>query len=205
MGASLLITFRETFEASLVISVILAYLHRTNNMDKDRIVWSGVAAGIFLSMVFAFGLNQWMDQLDEEAHEIVETVIMLVAAGLILWTVAWMTKAGKSMRGHIEAKIQTHLSSAAMTGLFSLALLTVLREGAETVIFLTAAWSGIQSMGQSSGAVLGIVLAIIVGFALFQGMMKWFSIKWFFRLTSIFLFLFALHLAWEALEELIVG
>jgi high-affinity iron transporter len=109
------------------------------------------------------------------------------------------------MRGHIEAKIQTHLSSAAMTGLFSLALLTVLREGAETVIFLTAAWSGIQSMGQSSGAVLGIVLAIIVGFALFQGMMKWFSIKWFFRLTSIFLFLFALHLAWEALEELIVG
>lgn len=204
MGASLLITFRETFEASLVIAIVLAYLHRTENIDKEKIVWGGVIAGALLSIVFAFGLNAWLDSLNEEAHEVVENVIMLVAAGLILWMVIWMARAGKTMRGHIESKVQMHLSGAAMTGLFTLSLLTVLREGAETVIFLTAAWTKAHDVSMTSAAILGVILAIAIGVLLFQGMLTWFPMKWFFRLTSILLFLFALHLSFEATEYLMM-
>ncbi len=204
MGASLLITFRETFEASFVIAIVLAYLHRTENIDKEKIVWGGVIAGALLSIVFAFGLNQWMDSLHGEVHEVMEAIIMLVAAALIVWTVVWMARAGKSIRGHIESKVQAHLTNTAMAGLFFLSMLTVLREGIETVIFLTALWSQVHDVAQSFGAVIGIVLAVLLGIFLFRGMMTWFPMKWFFRLTSILLFLFALHLSFEATEYLMM-
>ena len=50
---ALLITLRETLEASLIVGIMLAFLHRTQNRDRNPIIWAGVAAGILTSVVVA--------------------------------------------------------------------------------------------------------------------------------------------------------
>ncbi|NIS62623.1 MAG: high-affinity iron transporter, partial [Proteobacteria bacterium] len=54
MFSNMLITFRETLEAALVISVMLAFLNRTRQQTYKRYVWWGVLAGILASFGFAF-------------------------------------------------------------------------------------------------------------------------------------------------------
>jgi len=51
MGSSFLITLREGLEASLVISILLTYLAKTNRSDESRSVWLGTIAATIACLV----------------------------------------------------------------------------------------------------------------------------------------------------------
>ena len=53
MAAAALITLRETLEASLVVGIILAYLHHTQNRNHNVFVWLGVFVGVLASLILA--------------------------------------------------------------------------------------------------------------------------------------------------------
>ncbi|MFM7494596.1 MAG: FTR1 family protein, partial [Acidimicrobiaceae bacterium] len=51
MGSSFLITLREGLEASLVISILLTYLAKTNRRDETKSVWLGTIAATIACFV----------------------------------------------------------------------------------------------------------------------------------------------------------
>ncbi|MCB9808294.1 FTR1 family protein [Candidatus Peribacteria bacterium] len=203
MGTSLLITLRETFEASLIVGIMLAFLNRTQNREHNPVIWAGVGAGILTSLSIAAWILHIGASFEGEAEELYEGVMMLIAAGLILWMVTWLARNGKQMHAAIEQKMAFHLETGALLSLFLLVYTSVLREGLETVIFLQAAFFQSQSLTQNIGAIAGIVIAIGMAWLLFRGMLKWFPLGIFFKFSGILLTLFAISLIVEGVEELL--
>ncbi len=199
--ATLLITLRETLEASLIVGVMLAFLHRTQNREKNPVIWLGVAAGIMSSLVAAWFLLRLGASFSGRAEGIYEGTMMLAASALVLWMVVWLSRNGKNMQSAIERKMEVHLAAGALFSLFLLVYTSVLREGIETAIFLQAALLQSQSVSQHIGAITGMVLAIGIAWLLFRGMLRWFSLSKFFRYTGILLAIFAISLLAQGLQE----
>ena len=71
-------------------------------------------------------------------EDVFEGWIMLVAAFFVITMVIFMMKTGKKMKGEIEGKVGLLAGNDAWIGLFFFVFLMVLREGAETVLILSA-------------------------------------------------------------------
>jgi high-affinity iron transporter len=85
--------------------------------------------------------------------------------------------------------------------LFSLSFVAVVREGIETVLFLTAAAFSATAAQTLAGSVLGLVTAIVVGWLIFV-LGKELNVRVFFRATSVLLILFAAGLLAHGVHEL---
>lgn len=201
MLTALLITFRETLEASLVIGIILAYLKKSGNQRHYKYIWWAITCGILTSIIFAYLFNTLVGGFEGHAEQIYEGVTMLTAAALISWMIIWMLKQRSNLRQNIENKAEMHINQDHPLGLFFLVFVSVIREGIETVIFLQAA--SLQS-GQSNlllGGITGIIMAIVLSFLLFKGFAK-VPLRKFFTITSAMLILFAAGLVAHGVHEL---
>ena len=63
---------------------------------------------------------------------------MLGAAFFVVTMIIFMMRTGKRLKGEIEGKIGSLASRGSQTGVFLFVFLMVLREGAETVLILSA-------------------------------------------------------------------
>lgn len=200
--AALLITLRETLEASLVVGIMLAFLHRTQNRHRNPIIWAGVVAGVLTSALVGFLVLQIAGSFSGRGEKVYEGITMLIAAGLITWMVVWLATHGKHLKKALEEKIQIHLETGALVSLFFLVYTSILREGIETVIFLQAAFFQSSESSQHFGAIAGMLLAVAAAWLLFRGMIKWFSLSRFFQFTGILLMFFAAGLVAHGIHEL---
>lgn len=202
MIAALLITLRETLEASLVVGIILAYLEKTDNKKHGKWIWYAVLSGILASILFAYLFNTIGEGFTGQAEKLYEGVTMVLAAGLLTWMILWMLTQRKKIRENLENKVQAHMESDHPLGLFFLVFVSVIREGIETVIFLQAASkiSEESGMSQLTGGGLGIVIAIVLSYLLFKGM-KRIPLRKFFTATSVLLILFAAGLFAHGIHE----
>ncbi len=199
MTVSLLITFRETLEMTLIVGIVLAYLRKTEAPYLfHRSVWAGVFAAIIASTILAALFDRFLGGFGGRQEEIVDGILTLVAAVLLTWMIHWMRRQAH-IRQNLERKVEAHQTEQALFGLFLLVFASVLREGIETVIFLNAA----ASTGHSDlfGAMFGIILALLLGFLFFAGAHKM-HLRWFFRMTSSLLILFAAGLVAYGIHEL---
>ena len=202
MTASTIITLRETLEASLVVGIVLTYLHTVQQLDLRKYVWQGVVAGIAASIVVAVVIAITMGSFEGRAEGIYEGVLMISAAALITWMLLWMLEQKHMMRQSIEQKVDGHIQKKYPLGIFLLIFFSVLREGAETVIFLHAAYLQAQSAGmQLLGAVFGIALAIMISILFFRGAGH-LSMRRCFSITTVLLILFAAGLTAHGVHEL---
>ena len=199
MVPSFIITFRETLEAALVVGIALSYLARTKQTRYNRVVYSGVLAGAVASVIAAVLFDRLAGGFSGRAEEIFEGITMLVGALLLTTMILWMLRQ-RHVAQELENRVAAEVAQANVWGLFGLLAVSVLREGIETVIFLSAAAAG--SSGSSlSGAVVGIVAAVALGIAMFAGARR-ISLKAFFTVTSILLILFAAGLVAQGVHEL---
>lgn len=201
MIAALLITLRETLEASLVVGIILAYLNKTQNKKHGKFVWFGVLAGILLSVALAFIFNKYLGGFEGQAEKLYEGVTMLTAAALLTWMILWMMRQRQNVKKNLEEKVSSHIEGDHPWGLFFLVFVSVAREGIETVIFLQAAAIQAEVGGMLLGGILGIFLAIVLSFVLFKGIAK-IPLKKFFTISSVLLILFAAGLLAHGVHEL---
>jgi high-affinity iron transporter len=199
MIPSLIITFRETLEAALVVGIVLSYLVRTRQTQYNIIVYLGIASGIIASIIGAIVFNLIAGGFSGRAEKIFEGITMLVGALLLTTMILWMMKQ-KHIAQALEHRVATELTKTHSLGLGLLVFIAILREGIETVIFLSAA-SLVSANNSMFGALAGIVAAIILGYAIFLGSMK-INIKKFFNITSILLILFAAGLVAHGIHEL---
>jgi high-affinity iron transporter len=198
MLSSFIITFRESLEASLIIGVILGYLSKTSQQKQNKIVYAGVLVGVIGSILGAFLFNKLAGGFEGKAEEIFEGITMIIGAILLITVILWMQKQ-KNIAQNLQNKIGVNIGNSGKISLFTLSFISVLREGIETVIFLSASTfaSGENSL---TGAILGILTAIVVGILVFFGSLK-INVKKFFNITSILLVILAIWLFIQGLHE----
>lgn len=200
MFAALIVTLRETLEASLIVGILLAYLQKTDNKKHSKYIWSGVFCGVALSLVLAFVFNHYLGGFVGRAEQLYEGIAMLVAALLLTWMILWVLMQRKNIKERIENKASMHVENDHPWGLFFLSFVAVAREGIETIIFLQAAFVGTQAGNVFLGGLIGIVVAVVASYFLFKGAVK-FHIKKFFTFTSVLLILFAAGLVAHSVHE----
>ena len=194
-----IIMFRETLEAALIISIVLGYLRKSGHWDHRNTVFFGLLCGIAFSIIGALIFNAVAGGIAGTGEQIFEGLTMLVGAALLTTMILWMMRQHGISR-EIEQKVESHITHSRKLGLFFLVFVSVLREGNESVIFLSAA--GFASYDRNlGGALLGIFAAAILGYLLFIGSLR-LKLGKFFALTNVLLILFAAGLVAQGLHEL---
>jgi high-affinity iron transporter len=199
MIPSFIISFREVLEAALVVGIILSYLVKTKQTKHNKVVFYGVISGILASIIGAILFTNIAGGFTGRAEKIFEGVTMLAGAFLLTTMILWMMRQ-KHIAKEIEQRVATEIKTTHKFGLFALVFIAVLREGIETVIFLSAA-SFVSSNNTMIGALAGIIAAVLLGYAIFLGSMK-INLNKFFSITSILLILFAAGLVAHGVHEL---
>jgi high-affinity iron transporter len=175
-------------------------LFKLKRTDLNGVVWRGAGAAALVSLVAAAALNLLGMEFEGKGEEIFEGVAMLLAAGVLTWMIVWMQRHGANLKAEIEE--QTHRVTANNSGraLFALAFLAVFREGIELALFLLATSVASDPVQSMLGALLGLTVAILLGWLLFSSTRK-LSLKGFFTVTNVLLIIFAAGMVGLGIHE----
>jgi high-affinity iron transporter len=171
MLASLIIVFREVFEAGLIVGIVLA---ATRGIGRRGVfIAGGVGAGVIGAAVVAAFAGALSDALAGRGQEVFNAAILSLAVVMLGWHNLWMASHGREM-AH-EMKAMGHAVAAGDKSLVAMATvvaIAVLREGAEVVLFLygIAASSGEGWPLLIVGGMLGIALGAAVSCLLYLGL-----------------------------------
>ena len=201
MIVSFLITFRETLEAVLIITILVAYLSRINRRDMHRYVWIGAIAAVVVSVVIGLVVAVIYGSFSGVSEKLFEGTASILATGVLTYMVFWMAKNARRIRGEVEEKIDIAINRESLWGIAILSFIAVVREGIETILFLTAVASS-DPGGTAIGAIGGIALVMVLAVLLMKGMYR-LDIRKFFRVTSILLIIFAAGLLGYGVHEFI--
>jgi high-affinity iron transporter len=198
MLGNYLIGLREGLEASLVVSILIAYLVRSGRGRLLPGVWVGVVLAMGVSLAFGALLTFGPRGLTFEAQEAIGGALSIVAVGFVTWMIFWMARAARGLAGDLRGQIDR----AAEAGRWSLALVAALavgREGLETALFLWAATqtatgsavaAGVPAWQPLTGAALGLLTAVVLGYLLYRGAVR-IDLSRFFTWTGAFLIVIA--------------
>jgi len=194
---TLLITLREATEMALVVGIVLAYLGQVGAGGARRWVWFGVAAAAAVSLGFLGILNALDREFEGTTEQLFEGTTMLLATAFLTWMILWMSRNARSLKGELQRGVTAALDhGGAAWGLFLLVFFAVVREGVELALLLFAA----PGEGKLLGTVLGFAGAVGIG-VLIYAFGRRVDLRTFFRVTTIFLVLFAAGLFSHAAHE----
>jgi high-affinity iron transporter len=203
----LLTGLREGVEAALIVSIVLAYLAKTGNQRYSGRIWAGVVAAVGVSV--GLGLVLWVTigGLEAPAEQVFEGVAMLLAAAVVTWMLFWMRRTSANIRGELQAGIDRALTEGGVWALSIVAFTAVIREGVETALFLfgqitAAADAEVGALSTLLGALVGLLIAIGIGYALYRGAQV-INLRSFFRWTGIALIFIAAGLLSHAVHEFV--
>jgi high-affinity iron transporter len=197
MLQAFIITLREGVEAALIVGITLAYLAKIGRADLRKAVYAALGAAFVGSIGVAVVISRL--NLDEDKFE---GWVMLVAAFFVITMVVLMMNTGRKMKGEVEGKVGGLLTgNNAAIGLFFFVFLMVLREGAETVLILSAVSLNSTELMSFLGTLLGVGAAVAFGVMFVKGTVR-INLQKFFRVTTAILFLVAAQLVIAGLHEL---
>ncbi|MBC6478031.1 MAG: FTR1 family iron permease [Hormoscilla sp. GM7CHS1pb] len=202
-----LITLREGVEAALVVGIVLACLKKAEQSQLNPWVYGGIAVGIVASalvgILFSWGmasLTASYPQYEEVIEDSLEGGFSLVAIALLSWMLVWMTQQARTMKAEVAGAVKTAIEQDnAGWGIFTLILIAVLREGFEAVSLVLAYFQ--SGLVPAVGAIAGVVMAAIIGLAIFKLGVK-INIRAFFQVMGVLLLLIVAGLVISALAHL---
>jgi high-affinity iron transporter len=198
MLGNYLIGLREGLEASLVVTILIAYLVKSGRIHLVPRIWAGVGFAVLVSLGFGALLTYGPRGLTFQAQEAIGGTLSIIAVCFVTWMIFWMRRAARGLAGELRGQID----KAAEAGRWSLVLVAALavgREGLETALFLWAATqtatgvhtvSTVPAWQPITGAVLGIATAVALGYLLYRGAVK-INLTKFFTWTGAFLIVVA--------------
>ena len=199
MISALLVALREGVEAALVVGIVLVYLNRSGRRALKGYAWAGVLLACAASVLAAALLQRFA--INEDGFE---GLLMLVASALVVTMILWMNRVARTLRKEIEARVEAYArksTRAAGWGVAAFVFFMVVREGAELVLILRAVELSTAGVQVWIGTLLGIAIAVGVGFFFFEGTLR-IPLFRFFRATSVILMVIAFHLALTGVHEL---
>ncbi len=201
MLSTAIVIFREAFEISLILSIVLA---ATNDLPK-RMPWigAGVAAGVGGSVLMGLFAEKIAALAEGLGQEVTNAVILFAAAFFIGWTAIWMRQHARRVTQHIK-KMGADISEGILP-LSTLAVvigLSILREGSEIVLFLYSMTLSEQSLASIiSGTIVGFIGGVAFGMAVYYGLVK-LSVQYMMRVTGWILILLVCGLSSKGAEFL---
>jgi high-affinity iron transporter len=191
-----IITLREGVEAALIVGITLAYLNKIQRPDLRKAVFAALGSAFAASIGVAILLSRF--QFNEDLFE---GWVMLAAAAFVVTMIVFMMHTGKKLKGDIEGRIGALVSRGSQAGIFLFVFLMVLREGAETVLILSAVSLNSSALMSFLGTLFGVVAAVLFGVMFVQGSVR-INLQKFFRVTTVILFFVAAQLLVSGLHEL---
>jgi high-affinity iron transporter len=191
MLPTFIIGLREGLEASLIVGIIAAFLIQRGERGALRPMWYGVGLSVTLCAGVAVILEAVDRSLPHKQQEGLATVLALLAVAGVTYMVVWMKRHSRELKGSLERSAESALKLGSTWALVGMAFFAVLREGLETAVFLLAVFgSSKQPAETGTGAVLGVAVAVGLGFAIYQGGVR-INLSRFFRFTGFVLVLVA--------------
>jgi high-affinity iron transporter len=186
MLGNALIGLREGLEASLVVSILIAFLVKTDRRAELPRVWVGVGLAVAVSVGVTLGLTLTQQALTFEAQEALGGSLSIIAVGFVTWMIFWMRRNARTLSSDLRGKLDEAIRLGPVA-VVVMAALAVGREGLETAVFFFAA---AQAAGQTTrpliGFLLGIGVAILLAYLIYRGAVR-INLGKFFTVTGFFL------------------
>ena len=205
MLASALVIFREVLEAALIVGIIMAATHDVPRRNFWVIV--GIAGGIAGSIVVAAFTDVIAAAAAGIGQELLNAAILFTAVAVLGWSIVWMRRHGRELSAHArnvgqgvsEGDVAIHMLAVVIG-------LSVLREGAEAVLFLygIAASGGASSSALLFGGVIGLFGGVAIGWLMYLGLIR-IAARHLFGVTSWMLALLAAGLASQGAAALMAA
>jgi len=192
MLATYLIGLREGLEATLVVSILIAFLVKSERKDRLPQVWLGVGLAVIISVVFGWLLSYTETSLlsDYKDQELFEAVTSIAAVCFVTWMIFWMRRAARGIAGELRNKLQDALAVGSLAVGF-MAFLAVVREGLETSLIFYSAVQGANLDGGPLYALIGGILsAVAIGYLMVATAVR-INLSIFFTVTGTLLILVA--------------
>ena len=195
MFASAIIVFREVLEAALLIGIMAAATRGIPG--RSRWLAGGIVAGLAGAGLLAAFAGRLAELASGMGQELFNAAVLSVAVTMLAWHNIWMASHGAAMAADARRVGNSVKGGSQELSILLVVIgLAVLREGAETALFLygIATSGGDSSAALFSGGVLGVVSGVTVGWLLYAGLLR-IPLRWFFGATSLLVLLLAAGMA----------
>jgi high-affinity iron transporter len=202
-----LIVFRETLEAALFVGIIAA---ATRGIAlRSRWISFGVGAGIIGSLIIAAMAAQISQLAEGIGQDLLNAMILALAFLMLAWHVISAARHGKHAAGEAKQLGQSlHRDRGIPWTLIIAIALAILREGAETVLFVAGFVAGNSDTGSSAaltnvtaGTGAGLITGCAVGVALYLGLSR-IPVRRLFSVTNTMVLLLAAAMASQLARSL---
>ena len=161
-------------------------------------MWLGVGIAATASALLGVALIASVGSLRGHSQELVEGLLMWSAAAILTYVLWWMGKRAREHSSALRVEARAALGAGSGLALLGLVFLTVFREGAETVLYLSATAAGNSARGVATGAGVGLIVGVFGGWAIYRGGTRILDLRLFFRATTVILLVFAAGLVGRA-------
>jgi high-affinity iron transporter len=189
----LIMSFRESLEAFLLIAIVLRYIQSTHLSIHKNQVYYGVASGLTLSIVMGLLLQKISTSTAQTSiyAKFWESGSSLFALLIVSVFIVWMINHGSDMKQHIEGALN---KTSTKLGIFALSLIIIAREGAEIALFSFAGKYDLDTI------ILGSLIALVLTYAIFKSLIK-VNLSTLFKITLAYLILQAGYLWGYSIHE----
>jgi high-affinity iron transporter len=197
MFAAAIIVFRESLEAFLIISIMLA---STRGIPaRGSWVVGGVFIGLAGSAVVASSMEMIANFADGMGQELFNVAILLSAIAMLAWHNIWMSVHSRELVREItETALSITAGKREKSVILTVVSLAVLREGSETVLFLYGAATNDNGMHSTlSGGILGLITGGLVATFLYAGLLR-IPLRSFFQVTGLLVLFLAASMGSQA-------
>src|SRR5947208_16798141 len=102
MLETLLIVWRESLEAALIVGVLLTYLARSGQRSGIPYVWAGSLLAILAALACGVASNDAASHLDADLQELVQAGILFLAVAVLTWMILWMHRNASGLGGELR-------------------------------------------------------------------------------------------------------
>lgn len=192
---ALIVVYRESFEALLIVGLLYSFLMRQKaSKQAFRAIIFGVLGGLVISGLLAAGIHMAESEFEGKALDLFQFGMIVLAVVLITHMCVWMRVHGRTLKTELEQEASKSLQAGKLLSLGVLTAIAVGREGSETVIFLYGLMAESLETGKflpfASMALAGLFLGFITWYA-FQKGFRYFSQKAYFTFSTGLLFVTA--------------
>ncbi len=202
MFATAIIVFREILEAALIIGIVAAATQGV--LRRGAWITSGVLAGVLGAVAVAGVADVLVELADGMGQELFNAFVLLAAVAMLAWHNIWMASHSRELVAQMK-----QVGGAVSQGgeppyaLLLVVAFAVLREGSEIVLFLHGqAAQGVGHMAMLAGGAGGLLAGIVVGGAMYAGLLR-IPTRHFFAVTGWMILLLAAGMASQAAKFLV--
>lgn len=187
------IVFRETLEAALFVGIIAAATRGL--LGRRRYLIGGVLVGVIGALALAAGAERISALADGIGQDLANAAILGVALAMLIWHCVWVSNQGAQTIAEARA-LGTSFERGQRKpwALLVVVALSVLREGAEVVLFVAGFAKGSSQASTMAGVMAGVLSGGAVGLLLYVGLSR-VPVRRMFAVTNVLVQLLAASIA----------